>query len=588
MARDCAKRELSGAPAGRLAFRAMTHVPHARRASAALPILLLLLSSPAPAAPAPKPTVSVGETPLEDCEGDPIAADTIVELTVPGTLRGSFLMVPFEVPAGTTSVRVKYCWEGKGDGDTIDLGLWQARTKNKAWGVPEFRGWGGSSHPDVTVTPQGFSTEEQYLMAPKGHVAGRTTRGFVPGPIPAGTWAVELGIAAIVEPPDNPDDAVDVRVEIELRDEAGLAAEPYVPAPYDTTPANSTPGWYAGDMHVHAEHSALGNATMTETFDYAFRSREEDGAGLDFITLSDYVTPSAWDEIGRYQGAHLGKLIIRSSEVITYRGHTNNHASLRYVDHRTGPVYELLDGGTLRVLRKDRDPKTIFKEVHKAGGWTQLNHPTTCPSSVLYCLLTCRGCPWDYTTKETKPPQVDAIEVHNGVGSFTRTAIDFWDALLASGQRVTAVASSDSHEAGGGNAPIGIGTTVVYAQELSEHGVRDAVLDGHAYIKTAGPGSPDLRFEGRVVGSAAPPVIMGDDIKGKQIELDAEVSGIDDEAAPYTLVLVKDNAPVETIEVAAPGATHTFTATGPGRYRLEFYADEVLLSMTNPIYVRGH
>ncbi len=30
-------------------------------------------------------------------------------------------------------------------------------------------------------------------------------------------------------------------------------------------------GWYAGDFHVHAEHSSLGDATMTETFDYAFR-----------------------------------------------------------------------------------------------------------------------------------------------------------------------------------------------------------------------------------------------------------------------------------------------------------------------------
>ena len=51
-------------------------------------------------------------------------------------------------------------------------------------------------------------------------------------------------------------------------------------------------GWYAGDFHVHAEHSALGDATMTETFGFAFKPLSQGGAGLDFITLSDYVVPT--------------------------------------------------------------------------------------------------------------------------------------------------------------------------------------------------------------------------------------------------------------------------------------------------------
>jgi hypothetical protein len=102
-----------------------------------------------------------------------------------------------------------------------------------------------------------------------------------------------------------------------------------------------------------------------------------------------------------------------------------------------------------------------------------------------------------------------------------------------------------------------------------------------------GPGSPDLRFEGRVVGSSAPPVIMGDTIKGKSIEFDASVSGIDDETGPYELILVKDHVPLETFVPTPPGGTHTFSATGPGRYRLDFRADGVRHSMTNPIYVKG-
>src|SRR4030095_1852940 len=146
--------------------------------------------------------------------------------------------------------------------------------------------------------------------------------------------------------------------------------------------------------------SALGDATMSEVFDYAFRSLVEGGAGLDFVMLSDYVTSSGWGEIGRYQGRFPGKLIARSSEVITYRGHMNNHTSVRYVDHRTGPVYERDASGPLRQLRGLRAPATIFKEVRKAGGFTQINHPTIFPSSTPSFRLLCRGCPCDYAAAQ--------------------------------------------------------------------------------------------------------------------------------------------------------------------------------------------
>mgnify|MGYP000200463728 CR=1 FL=1 len=101
----------------------------------------------------------------------------------------------------------------------LDLGRWIGGgdfvrlAAEGTWAEPQFRGWGGSSHPDVAVSPQGFSTEEQYLEAPRGYVPGRTTRGFLPGPIPPGTWAAELGVA-FVGPAD--DAQADFRVEIEL------------------------------------------------------------------------------------------------------------------------------------------------------------------------------------------------------------------------------------------------------------------------------------------------------------------------------------------------------------------------------------
>jgi hypothetical protein len=555
---------------------------------------LLGLAVSAAAGPRAKPAVALGETPLEACPGDDIQADEIVEGRFPPELFGATVMLAFEVPAQTTSVRVKYCYES---GAVVDLGLWQARPGRKPWQVEQFRGWGGSSHPDVTITPQGFSTTEQYQAAPKGHVPGRTTRGFLPGPIPPGTWAAELGVAALG---GSGLDGVDFRVEIELSDDPAFAAEPYHEATYDPTPANAAAGWYAGDMHVHAEHSALGDATTLDTLEFAFRSLEAAGAGLDFITLSDYVTPSGWGEIGHYQDDHPGKLVIRSSEVITYQGHSQNHASLRYVDHRAGPLYELLrPSGKLKLLRKKRDPRSNFKEVRAAGGWTQLNHVRTCPAALIPpCAELCRGCSWDYTAKQTKLGLVDAIEVHNGpsppgsTSLWTQYALEFWEEVQADGFRIAAVGSSDSHHAGetegGTQAPIGTGTTVVYARELSEAGIRDAVRAGHAYVKVLGNAGPDLRLEGRVPGSADPPAIMGDVLKAKAVEFTAQVLNVEaEDEAPgaLELVVLKDGAAVESVPVAVPGVEHAFSSSGPGRYRVELRRGDALLAFSNPIYV---
>ena len=438
-------------------------------------------------APRGKPSVPLGPNSLGPCPGDAIEPDLVVQGQFPLELMGSYVMLPFDVPAGTTSVRVKYCFEG--DGHVVDLGLWQARDGKKPWGVEQFRGWGGSSHPDVTITPQGFSTEAEYVAAPKGHVPGRTTRGFLPGPIPAGTWAAELGVAAVVPADEGDEDGLaDWRVEIELPEDPAFDDEPYVPAPYDPTPATPAPGWYAGDMHVHAEHSALGDATMTETFDFAFRSLEDGGAGLDFITLSDYVTPSAWGEIGRYQALHPGKLIIRSSEVITYRGHTNNHASLRYVDHRIGPVYELLLPERRAPAPAPRPGSAHDLQAGARGrrldaAQPRDHLPVRSEGARSFCLRTCRGCPWDYTREGDEAlagrrhrDRIGRRPSSSGRRTSSRSR------RSPSGRSSSRAASTSRRSARATpttrapetplQSPIGKATTVVYAQELSEHGHR--------------------------------------------------------------------------------------------------------------------
>jgi hypothetical protein len=536
------------------------------------------------------------------CPGDPIAPDSVITGEFPSSLQGAYVMVPFAVADGTSAVRVKYCWdEPEGPGatarHTIDLGLWDARPEGGDWGPRQFRGWGGSSHPDVTVSLQGFSTEAEYLARPRGHVPGRTTRGFLPGPIRPGEWAVELGVGGVVSRSDgDADGKVRWRVEVELAEAPLYTEDRYHPARYDRRAAVRAPGWYAGDMHVHAEHSALGDATMTETFAYAFRPLAAGGAGLDFIMLSDYVTSSAWGEIGRYQRSHPGKLIARSSEVITYLGHLNNHTSVRYVDHRTGPVYERRPDGSLTLRRATRTPAQIFAEIRAGNGFTQVNHPTIFPSSVPGFRLFCRGCPWDYSAPATDFSLVDAIEIQTGpttlggvLNPFTRAALEFYEAALAAGHRVAAVGSSDSHRAGRVDnptqAPVGTPTTVVHARRLSERAIRRAVKDGHTYVKLLGNAGPDRRFEAQSTTRPTRRAMMGDVLRGEAAEFTVQVLGATASDQPRTLHVIRDGQPFEQFPITAETTSVRFASNGPGRYRLQLEVGPLIEAVSSPIYL---
>ena len=532
------------------------------------------------------------------------------------SLEGAYVMLPFDVPSGTTAVRVRYCHD-QPEAPTnarikhvLDLGLWESRPAPGApWGEAEFRGWGGSSHPDVTVSRNGYSSEAEYLASPRLHRQGHTTRGFRPGPLPAGEWAVELGVAAVASQTEGDSDGrVAWRVEIDVSSDPLWESDPYAAAPYDESPARPQPGWYAGDFHVHAEHSSLGDATMTETFEYAFRPLAQGGAGLDFITLSDYVTDTAWGEIGRHQPAHPGNLIVRSSEIITYRGHANNHAGLRYVDHRTGAVYEWREDGDPILLRPARGASPMFDGVHAGGGFTQINHPRIFPSEVPGFDFLCRGCPWDYSAAETDFRAVDAIEIATGPAGlkedpepgpnpFTPLAIQFWEEAMDAGgrnhNRIAAVGSSDSHNAGRTpdpvtQSPIGQATTVVYADELSERGIQRGVEARHTYVKVFGNDGPDLRFEASSPAASGPPAIMGDAVPGGGVEFSARVTGAGPGAArpgSYTLYVLKDGAPLLAVPVVGDDFSFDFPEAGAGRYRLQLQRETAIEAVSSPIWV---
>ena len=396
------------------------------------------------------PPRSASRTADDALRGRAITPDQVVTGEFGTNVNKSYVMLPFEVPRGTTAVRVKYCWDRPESGTSATRSTSgctsRAERAPRLWGPREFRGWGGSSHPDVTLSAEGFSTEAQYTASPRVEPPGKTTRGFMPGPIRPGQWAAELGVAAVIPQSEgDADGKVGWRVEIELADDPAFADEPYRPARYNSQPVRREPGWYAGDFHVHAEHSAYGDATMTETFDYAFTPIAEGGAGLDFITLSDYVSRQRLGRDRALPGALPGQPVVRSDEVITYRGHTNNHGSAtswttaRARSTSAAPTARCSCSAaratratsstrsTLRRLDPDQPPDDLPAGEPRGRG--------ALPRLLLGVLR--RGY---------RLSQVDAIEIATGpadIGGdpnpFTVTAIAAYERLLGLGYQIAAV-----------------------------------------------------------------------------------------------------------------------------------------------------
>ena len=543
--------------------------------------------------------------------------------------EGAFVFLPFDVPAGQTAVRVKYCYDqpdlptNARVRHTLDIGLYQPRTGGDTiWDAPEFRGWSGSNISDFKVTPEGYSPSSGF----------GTTRGYLPGPIPSGEWAVELGLASVVgQSGGDLDGGVNWRVEIDYSNDAANSNEPYQSAAYDSSPAKPGSAWYAGDFHVHSSMSGdAGSATLRKVLSYAFcpdpalgnlcaAPEAQPGAGLDFTNVNDHNNGAAWGEIGRYQADYPGHLVIRSQEVTTYRGHTQSDANPHYVDYRTGPVYQRESNGSLTLLREPTAPGMnggIFDQVHAGGGFTQINHPTIFPSLVPSFSELCRGCPWDYSDAETDYSKVDAIEVSTGPAGlnqptnpgpnpFTPLALQFYQhAIDANGfdsNHIAAVGGSDDHSAGDVDptdvtaAPIGEPTTEVYAPELSEPGIEQGVLAGHTYVKLWGSNGPDARLEAQPAGPSGPIAIMGDTVDADQATITARALNLSRAAAarpgPYAMLILRNGVPYLTIP-AAPGQdqlSYSFQASGPARYQVEVTRPLVgvasIETVSSPIYL---
>lgn len=515
-----------------------------------LPLLALVTVSTPTGATSAAPTCAPGET-------------VTITGAVGKDLEGGFVLEPFEVTEEVTEISIDAGQQASAEppaaGNTLDFGT-------RGPGPDAFRGWNA---PRAT-----FSDES-------------ATRSYHRGPISAGTWYIEVGVAAIVEGTTS-----SYTVDVTCSDRT-TTKTPWATLMPPQAAVTEEPGWYAGDLHVHSIDSwdAEDEATVPNIVDAA----EE--AGLDFVSLTDHNTDGHLDDLGDHQRAARDQdlLLIPGTEVTTYKGHMNWHGGdAQFLEYRTGPVWiRDPETGELDPYRPERSINEVLFEAKQMGALTQVNHPTQFDDPVSSKL--CRGCAWDYP--ETDWGFVDLLEIQTGPpgwnqpppgfpvpealgpNPFTVTAIRMWEDLLAEGQRITAVGVSDDHTGGNPDTFVrsGVGTsaTVVFADELSQQAILEALDAGRAYVRFWGPEGPHIELE------AADGTIMGGTVDEPVTTMTARV---EDGPPGQLLRVVHDGAIVAQVPVVGDPFEFTFPAFGPGWWRVETVVGTSYQALSNPIF----
>jgi hypothetical protein len=447
-----------------------------------------------------------------------------IELTrtghVPADSLYKLFYVPIEVPAGTREIRVRESYSHQGK-NVLNMGIYDPRGHQP--GNPRgFRGWSGGAKNEFFLNAQAAST------------------GYVPGPVGAGTWHVLFYPSTI--------EAAGLDWQLTITLVPGPAGPAFQPTPAPAV-ANTRPGWYQGDLHLHTLHSD-GKRTQQELV------TEASAQGLDFLVSTEHNTNSANLSWGKYASDKL--LIINGEEVTTTAfGHWNALGldATTLLDWRYTPA----DSAIARVTAQVRD----------LGGLAIINHPFF-PDTVNRFRFGVR--------------HFDGIEVWNGRwDARNERALTWWDALLRQGRPTLAVAASDTHTASPSPNQLGRPRTVVRASALSRAGILRGLRRGRAYLVADRPIRLTLTAEAGQSRAG-----IGDTLAvaaGQAIRVALELHN----APAGTITLHGERGVLARSPVAATGPTVVRWPLPPGRpryLRVEVRTPQgAMLALTNPIWV---
>ncbi len=389
-------------------------------------------------------------------------APIVMDGPCPDTGDDDYFDLPFEVPDGTQEIEVAHA--PRHDNDVLDWGVYGPSG--------EYRGWGGGKLGDAIIGVEASSTS------------------YLPGPIPPGTWTVNVGKARIHSGDCG------YHVEITLRTTPTLTPlgdrSPYVEAPAFV----DKPGFYAGDFHVHSEDSGDARPPLDEIAQLAISK------GLDFVVITDHNTTAQVDRLVAAQVRNPELLMLPGVEFTTYGGHATGFGATRYVDHRIG--------------HNGRTVQQAIDEFAAQGALFSINHPALDLGDV------CIGCAWTHGDPDVGTFQGVEIETQGydeAGGLFTDKALLFWEDLLDKGNHLAALGGSDDHQAGQGNTR-GVGTpcTLVFAQSLSQEGIKQAILDSRTVVKLQDCDAPMIALD-------TDPPRTGDTAIGESVTVTATVTG---------------------------------------------------------------
>lgn len=479
-----------------------------------------------------------------------------VHLAPPGANGSRYAYVPFDVPPHAVRVSVSYQYDRAEGANTIDIGLFDARSTGSDTDPRGFRGWSGGRRSKFSIS----RTE--------------ATPGYLPGELPAGTWRIILGLYKVA--PGGVD--VSFKIGIETEENRAPGNTP-VPHKTDLSPAGITPltatgnnaqrtssqvqkagapklRWWRGDLHMHTVHSD-GDWTVAELITSALNTN------LDFISITDHNTASHHAEIDGSRNESQPPLVLRGEEITTYAGHTNAWGlpSGAWIDFRVRA------GDTARI-------SNIAAQAQRSGALISINHP----------FALCGGCAWSY---DAAARGFDAIEVWNGGWDLTdELAVTMWDKILQGGRRITAIASSDSHRQ---NTPIGQPTTHVAANALSQTALLAAIRQGRVCL-TNGAAQPVVGFEAEAgTGKRRSRAATGDEIR-LPAPGTVRFSITTETASPDTMIsLISNGQVIRSLPARSDGQPQVIEieCRRDSYYRLEVRdKTKMMLALTNPIYTK--
>jgi hypothetical protein len=302
--------------------------------------------------------------------------------------------------------------------------------------------------------------------------------------------------------------------------------------------------WLKGDLHVHSRHSH-DSSNNSEAKIIAF----SESVGMDYLSISDHdnhvlgdVAHNTWSD-PEFKSNSV--LLLYGAEWTTTRGHGTAMKATPY-DHQR--LYDVRD-------QRDVVVGAVKKEL---GIHLSANHPSGKDHF---------GFSYD---------MVDSIEVWNSaVWPKNANAIMIWDDMLSSGRKLTGRGGSGSHH-GTPDTPdlatkntyqrqanyVGTPTTWVFAKARTSQAVIDALTNGRVAV-SANPYAPRVEFYADVDGDGKMDMMMGDNAKatGKPVKFRVQLTGKTVDGASYTVHVVKDGDPFQTMQATGKVPAVEFTDT---------------------------